>query len=48
MEMKMYKRFEELNDLFYSITRHTIQEYFNLLRFERAKELVSYKQQTRI
>lgn len=46
LEMKIHIRFEELDDLFYSTTRHTIREYFNLLRFERAKELVSYKQQT--
>jgi len=46
LEMKIHKRFEELNDLFYSVTQHTIQKYFDLLRFERAKELVSYQQQS--
>lgn len=46
LEMNMQKSFEELNHLFSSANRCSIQEYFNLLRFERTKELISYKDQS--
>lgn len=44
LEAGTQTRFEELESIFYSESGCTIQEYFDLLRFERAKELVSYHQ----
>lgn len=41
IEGSLQTNFNEMDDLFYSTYRCTIQEYFNLLRFERAKELIS-------
>lgn len=40
IEGSIQKNFDELNELFSSICKCSIKEYFNLLRFERAKELV--------
>jgi hypothetical protein len=44
LEMGTQTRFDKLELIFYSACGCTIQEYFDLLRFERAKELVSYHQ----
>jgi AraC-like DNA-binding protein len=44
LELSMQKKFEELDEIFFSSCGYTIQEYFNLLRFERAKELISYRE----
>ncbi|MCH2448524.1 MAG: helix-turn-helix domain-containing protein [Gracilimonas sp.] len=42
IEVRTQKKFKELDRLFFSICGCSIREYFNLLRFERAKELISY------
>jgi AraC-like DNA-binding protein len=44
LEVGMQTEFKELDRLFLSIGGCSIREYFNLLRFERSKELVSYNE----
>lgn len=42
LELDMKMKYDELNKLFFSEYQCSIREYFDVLRFERAKELISY------
>jgi hypothetical protein len=44
LEAGTQTRFDKQESIFYSTCGCTIQKYFDLLRFERAKELVSFHQ----
>lgn len=43
LEMNMHINYQELDKLFSSLYTCSIEQYTHLLRFERAKELLSYK-----
>ena len=44
LELATHQHYQYLNAQFYSVCRTSIKQYWDMLRFERAKELLSYNE----